>query len=346
MGKVTSISDKFIKAVEGPGDHITLKVTGVIGESFTGMDLASVVDAYSHDGTVVIEMDSVGGYLADAFTFYDQVRAKGLKVYVDGYGNVASAATIIMAAAGRKRSRLAPNAEYLVHNASGGDAETLNRANAKMAAIYAELTGKPVGDLLALMKQDKPISAQQAKKMGFVGEVIELQRLAAHKPTTMENENKATRVFAVDRDKALSALVTGKIELEVDVNAELTEQVGELTLELKAKATEIDEIKAELEAKADAITAKETAESALEAAKVSHLEELEKVGKEAEALRAEIKALKETPKAPKVAATAAPEAVEPGAKSEEPAPFKKQTSDGRVAAFQKRQRELAQQPTA
>lgn len=345
MSKVEALSNKFITAVQSPGDMITLKVTGVVGESFSGMELAQVVEHFGASDTVLIELDSVGGYASDAFTFFDQVRSKGLKVHVDGYGNVASAATIIMAAAGRKRSRLGPNAEYLVHNASGGDADTLTRANKKMAAIYAELTGKSEGEMLALMKEDKPMSAQEAKKRGFVGEVIELKRLAAIKPTTMEKEEKtAKRVFAIGRDEALSALITGKIELDTD--AELVEQVGELTKELKAKATEIDEIKAELETKDEAVSAKEEAETKLEAAEAKHIEEITALAKAAEQLRAEITALKETPKATKTVPTGAPEAVTPGAATEDPAPFKQQTSEGRVGALRKHTRDLAQQLNA
>ena len=340
MSKVLSISESYVKAVEG-ADIPTLRVSGVVGENFSGSQLSEAVAHYSGgSGEVRLILDSVGGYASDAFHFYDYVRANGLKVHVDGYGTVASAATIIMAAAGRKRSRLSPNSEYLVHNATGGDAEGVARANVKMAAIYSELSGKDSKAMLSLMKQDKPMSAKDAVKMGFVGSLIELQRLAAHKTTTMEDTTMVKRTFAIDRNKALSALVTGELELEVDVNSELTEQVGTLTTELKAKATEIDELKGEGELKAEANTAKEKAEAEVETLKALHLTELEKIGTEAEALRAEVKKLKETPITTKVTATAADDVQDPGTTTDAPR-FKKQTGAERAAAMQARLREPA-----
>lgn len=339
MSKVLSISESYVKAVEG-ADIPTLRVSGIVGENFAGSQLADAVEHYAKQGGEVrLILDSVGGYASDAFHFYDFVRANGLKVHVDGYGTVASAATIIMAAAGRKRSRLSPNSEYLIHNATGGDAEGVARANTKMAAIYSEVSGKDSKELLALMKQDKPMSAKDAVKMGFVGSLIELQRLAAHKTTTMEDTKLVKRTFAIDRNKALSALVTGELELEVEVNAELTEQVGTLTAELKAKATEIDELKGEVELKAEAVSAKEKAEAEVETLKAAHLAELEKVGKEAETLRAEIKKLKETPITTKVTATAADDVVDPAAPVADAPKYKKTTGEQRAAAMQARLRE-------
>jgi len=333
MAKVLSISDKYVKAVEG-ASMPTLRVSGVVGENFTGSQLSEAVEYFGDGGEVRLILDSVGGYASDAFHFYDYVRANGLKVYVDGYGTVASAATIIMAAAGRKRSRLSPNSEYLIHNATGSDAEGVARANVKMAAIYAELSGKDTKSILAIMKQDKPMSAKDAVKMGFAGEIIELQRLAAHKTNTMENTNTVKRVFAIDRNKALSALVTGELELEVDVNAELSEQVDTLAAELKAKAVELDEVKAEAEAKAEAVTAKEAAEAKVTELEAKHAADLDAVATQAEALRAEIKKLKETPITKGVKADGSPEVVEPGTPEAEPQPFKKLTAEERRNAFE------------
>jgi len=328
--KVRSISDKFLIAVEG-ANATTLKVEGLVGMDFSGMQLAEVVEHYAQDNRdVILELDSVGGYISDAFTFYDQVRAKGLRVHVDGYGTVASAATIMMAAAGKKRSRLSPNSEYLIHNASGGDASTLDRTNKKMAAIYAELTGKTAAEILTLMKQDKPMSAQDAKRMGFVGSVIELQRLAAIKTQTMEDETiKVKQLFAIDRNKALSALVTGEVELEFDASKDLTQKIGELTEELKAKSTELDELKAEVELKDEAVKAKDDAVTALKDAEAKHLEDLKTVTSDVEKLKAQITTLKTAPVDPKVKATASA----PTTDTDDEPVFKKQTAEQRAKAF-------------
>ena len=332
MEKVLSISDKFVKAIEG-GEYPVLKVTGMVGMDFTGMQLADAVEYMGREGGQVhIELDSMGGFVSDAFAFYDQVRVKGLKVSVDGYGMVASAATVIMAAAGRKRSRLSPNAEYLVHNASGGDAEALKRANDKMATIYAELTGKDKKAVLDLMKLDKSMSADEARKWGFVGSVIELQKLAANADKTKNMEDNKTvaekRVFAVKPADALAAIVSGKIEVEVDVDAEAASQLTAYAGEVKALRGELDELKAEVETKDEAITAAAGEADKLQASATEAADRATKAEAEVATLKAEIEKLKTTPIADKVKAKGEDKQTPANSEVEEPK-YKKLTAEER-----------------
>ena len=179
MGKVITIAPKGIRAAAGDGMP-TYWLGGIVGLDFTGAQLSAEVGAAcKHYGECKLIIDSVGGLASDAFTFYDYVRVNGLKVWAEGYGTVASAATVLMAAAGRNRSSLAPNAEYLVHEASGGDDESSERYNARLADVYAELSGKTAKEWRAIMKEDKAQDAQWAKKMKLVGEVLEHERIAA-----------------------------------------------------------------------------------------------------------------------------------------------------------------------
>jgi ATP-dependent Clp protease protease subunit len=332
--KVLSISDKFVKAIEG-GEYPVLKVTGVVGMDFSGMQLADAVEFYGQSGQVHIELDSMGGFVSDAFAFYDQVRTKGLKVSVDGYGMVASAATVIMAAAGRKRSRLSPNAEYLVHNASGGDAEGLKRANKKMAAIYAELTGKDEKAIMDLMKQDKAMGAEEARKWGFVGSVIELQKLAANadKTKNMEKTTAEKRVFALSAEQRLAAALKGEVEITVDVDAEAAERISAYAAEVKELTTAKDELTAEVEAKDAAITAAATEVAKLQATHIEIEERAVKAEAEVAKLTAEVAKLKTTPIAEPIKAKGE-EAVDPAAPTEAPK-YKKLTADEKRANMAK-----------
>ncbi len=335
MEKVLSISDKFVKAIEG-GEYPVLKVTGIVGMDFSGMQLADAVEYYSQGGNQVhIEMDSMGGFVSDAFAFYDQVRTKGLKVSVDGYGMVASAATVIMAAAGRKRSRLSPNAEYLVHNASGGDAEGLKRANKKMAAIYAELTGKDEKAIMDLMKQDKPMGADEARKWGFVGSVIELQKLAAHadKTKNMEKTTAETRVFALSAEQRLAAALKGEVEITVDVDAEAAERISAYAAEVKELTTAKDELTADVEAKDAAITAAAAEVAKLQATHIEIEERATKAEAEVAKLTAEVAKLKTTPIAEPIKAKGE-EVVEPASAVDAPK-YKKLTSEEKQKHYAK-----------
>ena len=332
MGEVSVISSPNIVAVDG-ADIPTFRVSGVVGQDFTGSMLSAVAEAY---GEVRLILDSVGGFASDAFHFYDFVRSNALRVHVDGYGTVASAATVIMAAAGRKRSRISANTEYLIHNASGSDAEQVARTNKKMAAIYAELSGKGEKDILAIMKQDKPMSAKDAVKMGFVGSIIENKPVAA-KQNDMENTVKEKRVIALTASQRLGAITSGELELDIDVDAEMSERVSAYAQEVKDLTAKLDELKGEADAKAEAITAKEVAEKAL----ADEREALKAVTAEAASLKAEIAKLRTTPLAEPVKAKGE-ETVDPGAGPEDAPKFRKITGEERAQMIAARAAEKTQ----
>lgn len=295
MGNVLSLSPNHIQAIEG-AEIPTLRVSGMVGGDFTGAGLADEVVSYAGAfGEVRVILDSFGGFASDAFAFYDTIRAEGIRLHVDGRGTVASAATIIMAAAGRKRSRLYPNAEYLVHNATGGDAEGVERANDKMTAIYMELTGMSKAEVRKLMTADKPMSAQDAKRMGFVGSIVELMKLAAHadKQTTMEKGSKVERVFAVDRKEAAAAAFTGEIKLLVDVDDQLKAELDSAVNDLKAEREKSADLEASLKTKDEDIT--KAVKDAEDKLKADHAEALKLGGEANEKLKAEIAELKKTP---------------------------------------------------
>lgn len=320
MGEVSVISSPNIVAVEG-ADIPTFHVSGFVGQDFTGSELSAVAEAY---GEIRLVLNSVGGFVSDAFHFYDYIRSNAIRVHVDGFGTVASAATVIMAAAGRKRSRISANTEYLIHNASGSDAEQVARTNKKMAAIYAELSGKGEKDILAIMKQDKPMSAKDAVKMGFVGSIIENKPVAA-KQNDMENTVKEKRVISLTASQRLGAITSGELEVELDVDAEMSERVSAYAQEVKDLTAKLDELKGEADAKAEAITSKEAAEKALADERAA----LKAVTAEAESLKAEIAKLRTTPLAEPVKAKGE-ETVDPGAGPEDAPKFKKITGEERA----------------
>jgi len=320
MSEVSVVTSSSIVALEG-AEMPTFRVSGVVGQDFTGAMLAGAVETY---GEVRLVLDSVGGFASDAFHFFDYVRANGLKVHVDGYGTIASAATIIMAAAGRKRSRISANSEYLIHNASGSDAEQVARTNKKMAAIYAELSGKGEKEILAVMKLDKPMSAKDAVKMGLVGSVIENKPLAAkHNP--MENTVTEKRVIALTASQRLSAITSGELEVDMDVDAEMSERIGAYAQEVQELTAKLDELKAVADAKAEADAAKVEAENLLAVERAA----LKAAADDIAALRAEIEQLKSQPIAPPVLAKG-DDNVEPGAAPADAPAWKKITGEERA----------------
>lgn len=341
MPEVIGISNPNIRAVEGT-DVPTFRVSGVFGENFTGAQLAEFADhGHTKAGATHFILDSVGGDLHDAFHFYDHVRANRLKVFVDGFGRVASAATVMMAAAGKKRARLAPNALFLVHNATGGDAEFLADANHRMVSIYMELTGRGRREIQALMKEDKPINAAKAVEMGFAGSVIELQRLAAQH-TDMEKETvKDKRVFAITSAQALEALVTGKVAIEFDAEKEAADQVAALTTEVKEVKAKLTEAEDEVKARNEAITAAAEKVTAAEAKAKEGATALTAMTTERDALKAELDTLKKTPIAQAVKAQGE-KVVDPEKKTGDEPRFTKASPEERHAAIVAQMHEMTQ----
>ena len=320
MGRVIGINSKCIRAASSGDGVPTFWINGVVGFDFTGMDLAAA--ASQMGGEVRFLLDTVGGDAADAFAFYDAVRTKGMKVHVEGYGRVMSAGTIIMAAAGLQRSSLAPNAEYLIHEASGSDEKAVERYNERMARIYSEISGMSEKEVRKIMKMDEPMSAQQAKKLKLVGGVLQHEAIAAqYQP--MEDETKAPEVteevapevttvtadpvestseadeveqeVAITVKEAIEAAMRGHIK--VKVGREMSDAVNALADEVKGLSVERDELKSEVEAMQERLTASEDARSTAEA-KATDLEP-----KLAE-ITAQFEALKATPVADAIEAEA------------------------------------------
>jgi len=211
----------------------------------------------------------------------------------------------------------------------------LKRANEKMADIYAELTGKDRKSILAKMKEDKPMSADDARKWGFVGSVIELQKLAAFggdKPQTMETV-KEKRTIEVSRVQALSALVDHKIEIEIDVDAEAAKQISAYAEEVKALKADADELKADVEAKNEAINTVKAQIETLESSKATADAKVAELTAKVAEHEATIASMKTTPIAPKVGPKGSAEPVVPGDDNEAPVKYKKQTAEERRAAM-------------
>ena len=150
---------------------------------------ARYVLSSNKDTTVNVLIDSRGGQLATALSISAAFANHG-DVHVHYTGINASAATI--ASLGAKRVTIAPDAFYLVHQASlpfyefrslNSDQITEFMANLEKAKAdlltydksiseaYARRCKKSPEELLALMKEERLLSAKEALDWGFVDEI-------------------------------------------------------------------------------------------------------------------------------------------------------------------------------
>lgn len=140
---------------------------------------------------VCVRISSPGGSLDDALDIRQQFVDHGdVTAYIFGY--TASAATVI--AMGAKKVCMSKYAFFLVHkvmvrvDAWGRynadqiekilqDLQDKKVENDKMdlvvAALYAKKCGKPIEDVVEVMRKGQWLTAQEAKDFGFVDEIIE-----------------------------------------------------------------------------------------------------------------------------------------------------------------------------
>jgi len=227
-----------------------LEIFGEIGErGFALRDFMAAIGGMQIS-TLDIDLNSPGGDPLEAFAIHDAIKALSARVTVNIIGVAASAATIIAAAA--DRVTITENSRYLVHESSStmkgkkGDmmdtADTLGKIDAQMLSVYVKRTGKPSGELEALMKKDTFLSAEEALMWGFVDEIISSNNL---KIAAMSEQTTPVALTAEEKEE-MNAL---KAEL-AKMKAKLAEYEKEEEAK-KAKAAEEQEVEARVNAAVD-----------------------------------------------------------------------------------------------
>jgi ATP-dependent protease ClpP protease subunit len=136
-----------------------------------------------------VTINSPGGDVYAGSEIYTALKDYEGDVTVKIVGVAASAASV--AAMAGKRVMISPTAQIMIHNVSswtGGDyrdhaheSDVLKGWNRSIANAYALKSGLPESDILSMMNKETWLTAQEAKKKGFVDEIMfdEGRRLAA-----------------------------------------------------------------------------------------------------------------------------------------------------------------------
>lgn len=131
--------------------------------------------------TLIVHINSMGGDVFEGWAIHDIIKATGKTIITQAEGLVASIATVPFLAGSERR--ITENSQLMIHNPwgfAGGDAsdvqkyaEQLKKEEDKLAQFYASITGATVDDILAMMKEETYLSADDAIGKGFATQKVE-----------------------------------------------------------------------------------------------------------------------------------------------------------------------------
>lgn len=262
-------------------DVTEIDIFGDIGADWfcEGITFESVKAQLSTINTTKIKLNisSLGGNVNDALVIYNLIKTSPAIVEANIMGFTASSATIIAMSA--DTVTMDENASFLIHNAWTGVqgnqhdlrevADELETLDNRLASIYKDKTGNRKDSILKLMKEERWLSASEAKELGFVDKVYKPMKAAAHYqkeiskinnsnlPTIMnENQVNELKSSIVSEVKNFVASLFEKQNKEVSeealnnaVQSQVSNKFEELTKahneKVNAMGVEIENLKAE-----------------------------------------------------------------------------------------------------
>jgi len=168
-----------------------IDIDGYIGSGGYSSQYVKNALRESKDDDIEVHINSLGGDVSHAIAIKDALQAHG-KVTAIYSGMSASSATII--SLGCKSIKMTKDSFYLIHkpmmyvDAWGAlnedelkqlidkldsQLESAQKITLQIAKMYNEKTGKPMKEILYLMKKNAWINAEEAKKWGFIDEITE-----------------------------------------------------------------------------------------------------------------------------------------------------------------------------
>lgn len=190
------------------------------GISFKDLDEALAAKP-ADDSEIILKIHCNGGSCVEGYAMYDRLRSmEGCTVKAEVEGECSSMATILLLAASERKAQ--KNARICIHKprllwygeeVTEDDAKALydqlHDETERMMSIYTERTGASRDDLEALMKEDRYITTDKAKELGFISDIIEpvtalkksgvSKNSQSKKPNTMSRQKKeptkAQRLF-------------------------------------------------------------------------------------------------------------------------------------------------------
>lgn len=247
------------RAPDGAWEIVVAGTVGAFGNN--GEDLVRQLAAVKPKQVRFI-VYSPGGSVYDAIAVVGYLHANGIESFTEIYGYCASAATVFAAHSGPRNTSIAKGSMFLVHEPFHEDSSTDEqdvKAVSNAAEFVMELYVKSYGWSRAEAKKHMSANngngilwtADEAKKIGVVSEVMEMSKVAARynneqTPAMAENNTpKVATKVKLNLGQALQALV-GKegTEYEIDVDAAISQQLADKDAEITALKGQIETLEA------------------------------------------------------------------------------------------------------
>lgn len=174
-----------------------LEAFGMPQPGFSAKALDEFLTANKDADEILMEVESNGGDLDEAFVIYDKLTTSGKTIIAHGF-KVQSAATVIFLAAEKEDRHISPNAPFFIHNArifgfsgvaTADDLEEMSEyvaaGDRKMVDLYRKrlgLSAKQVSELKDLMKKETDLGADGAIKWGFAFKKLATKKAVAKAP--------------------------------------------------------------------------------------------------------------------------------------------------------------------
>lgn len=227
--------------------------------------------------TIDLHINSIGGSISAGINIFTNLAAHKAKVEVMVDGEASSIATYIAMAASIVRMAsdglwcvhkpMVSHLEYANADDLAGYIKDLELMETAVVGRYVGKTGKTEDEIKALMKEDRYMSASEAKEWGFVDEIVEPLKMVASatmkkfqnagggkRRANQQETEKEDKHMSLFKDKLVALAVIGRVASDEDASKQLDEFVN------KAKKTEEALAKAETQlanAKKDLETEKE-----------------------------------------------------------------------------------------
>lgn len=163
-------------------------ITGQFDDQMANVVVAQLLfmEMLDEDVDIYMYINSPGGQVSSMYAIYDCMNYIKNDVVTLGFGNVASAASFILAAGAKDKRYILPNCEVMIHELSGGvqgkatDME-INlkhslKLREKMSNHYVEMTGQSLEKVKSDMERDYWMDAKEAVEYGLADKIQEKKK--------------------------------------------------------------------------------------------------------------------------------------------------------------------------